>query len=338
MVTSLTRQPMGEMVLPSLLGAYQVGVMALPYIGGSRPTSEERRYIDYTSLEPWDRVRLAEELARAHSMDPPMREMGAYILDNCREIHRKGALKLAEWIRWRIRYFMESPGIEILQGPYDTLATRVGDCDDAAILFATLAKAVGLHVRFCGVGQLSDPTTLIHAIGYDERSGIYYELIDDGKYGGRSNPPLVWTIPDGMFTLYWSPETEQYYADWGEGPHQQEEKNVIKMMGKASPSAGSAGPGPSGGSDWYDSEALIEFIRAAGGAAEAALGPDREVTIVTGGPSYSSDGYDGGHERGSQEYGYSEDQTGESWIATNPMLAVGGLAAAGLLAWWAFKG
>src|SRR6185503_12594383 len=95
---------------------------------------------------------------------------------------------------------------EVLQGPLHTLAYKVGDCDDLAILWCALARSVGIDARFCGVASESDPETMVHAIGYDQGTGIHWELSQDHRWGGNRIQPLRFTTPPHYFTLWWSPE------------------------------------------------------------------------------------------------------------------------------------
>jgi hypothetical protein len=119
-------------------------------------------------------------------------------------------------------YAQEAPGVEILQGPYNSLAFRTVDCDDASILFASLTRAVGLQTYMAGVCSLEDPETLLHAVGYHGQlgngPGIHYEQIDDSRYGG-SNNGLIFEIPEGYAGVVYSPEEdlEGYWIDLGDG-------------------------------------------------------------------------------------------------------------------------
>ena len=166
------------------------------------------RIWDSTALSPWDRVKVANELALRFAMDPPLRRLAAAIVAGAWSVPGQGPKKIAGWIRRRFQYALEAPGVEILQGPYTSLKTRVVDCDDAALLWVTLTRAIGLQTYFCGVGDVEDPGVLLHAIGLDAATDRLYELIDDSTYGG-SLSGLRFRLPPGYFVLYYSPEPGQ---------------------------------------------------------------------------------------------------------------------------------
>ena len=59
---------------------------------------------------------------------------------------------LWRWVDTEIRFVRDIHGIETLQTPEKTLELGAGDCDDHAILTASLALAIGFPVRFRAVG------------------------------------------------------------------------------------------------------------------------------------------------------------------------------------------
>ena len=171
-------------------------------------------HLDFNGATPWDRVKMANFMAARYSMDTELRKLAGEILQNTKNIPRDGGRTIAQWIRDNFQYLQESPGTEILQGPYSTLYSGVLDCDDAAILFATLARAAGIQAYFVGVGADGDRSELLHAVGYDASAGIVYELIDDRTYGNRWKNGLVFRLQPGYFGVYYAPEPgiEGYYV------------------------------------------------------------------------------------------------------------------------------
>ena len=161
------------------------------------------RDIDAT---PFERVRIANELAISASRDAPLRKLASVLVEGSWDIPRGGPGKIARWIRKAFHYTLETPGIEVLQGPYTTLYTRTVDCDDAVILWQTLTRAIGLRTYFTGVGV--EPNELVHAVGYDPATGILYELIDDMAYSGHWKLGIRFRLPSEAYAVYWSPEPE----------------------------------------------------------------------------------------------------------------------------------
>lgn len=63
------------------------------------------------------------------------------------------ARRLQEWVRDGIRYVYDPRGVELLQTPPQTLKIRSGDCDDQAILLATLLESLGFSTRLIAVSE-----------------------------------------------------------------------------------------------------------------------------------------------------------------------------------------
>ena len=57
-----------------------------------------------------------------------------------------------DWVQNHVRYTADVLGVEVLSNPWLTLQRQVGDCDDMATVFATLAEAVGYPTRFVLAG------------------------------------------------------------------------------------------------------------------------------------------------------------------------------------------
>ena len=111
-----------------------------------------------------------------------------------------GFRRIAMWIRKNCRYVQESYGIEKLQGPYSTLRSRVMDCDDGAILWTTLCRAIGLNAVAVGVGN--GPENLGHMVGMNANTGRLYELsTGDGYEGLKSNSPDALLLDQGKWWL-----------------------------------------------------------------------------------------------------------------------------------------
>jgi len=60
---------------------------------------------------------------------------------------------IAKWVRENIKYIKDITGYETLQTPQNTLKIGGGDCDDHAILVATLLNAIGIKTTFKIVGK-----------------------------------------------------------------------------------------------------------------------------------------------------------------------------------------
>lgn len=179
---------------------------------------------DFTDHTPLDRIKDATGVVFENAIDPRWRGVAANILKPCRNVKREGPRCIADWIRKNITYLQESPGVELLQGPRPTYENRVGDCDDLAILFATLCRAAGLKGHFVAVARYDRPEAPHHAVGYCEETKRHYELSMDGRYGGVGNKSSLFDTPKNCVTLLWAPQNDTwYFARPGEGYQPTEE-------------------------------------------------------------------------------------------------------------------
>ena len=161
------------------------------------------RYQDIVGLTPWERVALAQRMAMSFASDAPMRVVAGTVCRTCRNIPREAPMRIARYVRNKIRYGQENPGVEVLQGPYHTLRYRVADCDDAALLWTVLCRALGMQAFFAGVGEIGSPY-LIHAVGCIADTGELFELVRDKQYRGFEDGP-VFRLPDYAYVVIYDP-------------------------------------------------------------------------------------------------------------------------------------
>ena len=62
------------------------------------------------------------------------------------------AAALLNFVRQNVRYTLDTNQVEVLQMPQVTLNLGYGDCDDMAVLLATLLEAAGHETAFIAVG------------------------------------------------------------------------------------------------------------------------------------------------------------------------------------------
>ena len=170
-------------------------------------------------------VQAANEVAQVRSMDAPIRALAASIIGELKNARSEVPSRIAEWIRQNVRYTQETPGIEILQGPYRTLGgnvmvqtpmgpyrfagTGTGDCDDLSILFATLCRSVGIEAYLAGIAQRRKADSFFHAMGYC--NGLFYELSMDGPYGGLNGKFLSSPTPyPNIVALVYDPARKSF--------------------------------------------------------------------------------------------------------------------------------
>ena len=91
---------------------------------------------------------------------------------------------IAEWVRPRLRFVRDPYGIETLHTPLfmlERIHTRgmfEADCDDYAILSASLAKAVGLRTKFVVLGffDKQSPFSHVYAMAQTQQGWVPFDV------------------------------------------------------------------------------------------------------------------------------------------------------------------
>lgn len=98
-------------------------------------------------------LKLMTDITRTFKATPAIRELALKLTANLpqkkwlaevRAIHR--------FVRDHVRYVKDIRGVETIQTPVQTLRLGCGDCDDKAILAASLLESIGHPTRFKAVG------------------------------------------------------------------------------------------------------------------------------------------------------------------------------------------
>ncbi len=82
------------------------------------------------------------------------------------------------WVRENIEYRSDPAVHEMIQDPVVTLQTATGDCDDMAILAATLLGCIGHGCEIVSVtwkGRENEGPT--HAVAKDHRAGVFVDPV-----------------------------------------------------------------------------------------------------------------------------------------------------------------
>jgi transglutaminase-like putative cysteine protease len=105
-----------------------------------------------------DTLKLMAQLAKQYKVDPGIRQTAARAVARAPEKDDLGeAAALQNWVRANIRYTGDVLDVETLQTPDYTLQERYGDCDDQALLLATLLLAIGIPAAYMAVGVDGEP-------------------------------------------------------------------------------------------------------------------------------------------------------------------------------------
>lgn len=111
------------------------------------------------------------------------------------------------WVRWHIRYTLDTNGTEVIQSAAVTLRLRYGDCDDFCVLLATLLEQLGYACAFCAMG-FGPPGQYAHVTVLAELPGE----VDPVSLDATENEPMGW-FPPGVTCLLICPiSAESSYA------------------------------------------------------------------------------------------------------------------------------
>lgn len=115
---------------------------------------------------------------------------------------------LFRFVKGTIKYQRDPEGAERIADSFVTLQDRVGDCDDHAILLASMAKSIGLPVRFATLNSRmpDDPLVFNH---------VYAEIgFDDVETGEDGIKWLAADTTEPESYLGWNPEPYYFKKIW----------------------------------------------------------------------------------------------------------------------------
>ncbi len=95
---------------------------------------------------------------------------------------------IGRYVRTHIRYTKDPVDVESVSPPAWTLGARAGDCDDQAILVASLLRAVGIPARFVAVGPAK--SHYVHVFP-EARVGTAWVPIDTALPPGAPRAPYT---------------------------------------------------------------------------------------------------------------------------------------------------
>lgn len=98
-------------------------------------------------------VRLMRASVRKYRADPNIRARALSLVQLIPQLDTYAEMRaLFEFVRDRIRYTGDVLDVETLTTPDRTLSTGAGDCDDKAVLLASLLESIGIPTRFVTTG------------------------------------------------------------------------------------------------------------------------------------------------------------------------------------------
>jgi len=104
---------------------------------------------------------------------------------------------LFDYVQNRVRYVRDINGVETLQTPEQTLEQGSGDCDDKAVLLASLLESIGHPTRFVALG-FDGPYDYSHVIVDTRIGGNKWLPLD-----ATEDKPMGWRPPGITAILPW---------------------------------------------------------------------------------------------------------------------------------------
>jgi len=123
-------------------------------------------------------IKFMKEVARLRSGHPLIRKFALNILQDYRVLSNRyvdEALAIGDYVKKRVRYVRDPDNIEYLQDPLDLIkqmqnSEAQGDCDDMALLIASLLLSIGHQPSFGAVRYRNDggPYNHIYVVDYEK--------------------------------------------------------------------------------------------------------------------------------------------------------------------------
>ena len=148
-------------------------------------------------------LRIMVSIVRKFKASLPMITLSRSIVKSCAaKDYVCEAAALQQYVQQTIRYTRDVNNVEQVQFPEATLSMGTGDCDDMAVLLATLAESVGFATRFAAVGLSGEGFSHVLAqLLIPGKGWVSAEVIPIDSQGTQA--PLGWYPPEGTtFMLY----------------------------------------------------------------------------------------------------------------------------------------
>lgn len=101
-----------------------------------------------------DTLRIMSRAVSRGKKHPVIRELALNIIRNIPGKNYPAEVRaIHNWVQTNIRYTRDVKGVETIQFPWVTVDIGQGDCDDHAVLVASLLEAVGASTRFNAIGR-----------------------------------------------------------------------------------------------------------------------------------------------------------------------------------------
>jgi len=93
-------------------------------------------------------LEILSRLAKEYAIHPRIRALVAELLASCKEKDYDCYIQqITDFVKKNVKYVNDPPRAEVFQSPLRTLEWGIGDCDDFAVLTASLLLSAGLNAR-----------------------------------------------------------------------------------------------------------------------------------------------------------------------------------------------
>jgi transglutaminase-like putative cysteine protease len=99
-------------------------------------------------------LKIMRDLVRQGKKSPKIRQQALALTQHLKQKDKVGEVHaLFEFVRDHIRYVRDVHEVETLHTAERVLEQRAGDCDDKAVLLASLLESIGYPTRFLAMGR-----------------------------------------------------------------------------------------------------------------------------------------------------------------------------------------
>lgn len=130
------------------------------------------------------------QLVRTFKKSVPIRQLAFAIIDRVRGHKNFSAQVRAihNWVQSNIQYVKDVNGVETLATPTKTLEFGKGDCDDQAVLLASLLESIGHPTRFVAI-KLQPFGPFVHVFTETKIGPRWYPLETTELWPAGKGPP-----------------------------------------------------------------------------------------------------------------------------------------------------
>lgn len=135
-------------------------------------------------------LKIMSQLVRRYKKDIAVRELALAIVRgiNGHKNFSGQVRALHRWVRDNIQYVKDIKGVETIATPIKTLEYKQGDCDDQAVLLASLLESTGHPTRFVAI-KVSAFGPFVHVFTETLMGRRWFALETTERWPAGKGPP-----------------------------------------------------------------------------------------------------------------------------------------------------